>query len=200
MSPDCGLSYGQRGSLVIQPEFDASAVGQTRLLVRAAFLWLARQANHAAFTKQLDGRAITVERGEWFGSYAGLAAVLGVDKKTLARILRTLTSLGAVTVEAVERPQRYRKGTVNGGKEGPLNGGGIPPQRSGNRTDVRCLGTLIKVHGWKELRPVLGNGGKIPPQASTSDAAPDVRRVPRLSAAQQATNAAASAALRRGAL
>lgn len=198
MPPEFGVGYTTKGSVVILPSFLTSDVGRAKLVERAVYLWLAQQGNHQPFTKPLDGRTITVLRGEWFGSLKTLSEALGVDKKTLMRIIWALTLLGAISVEHIERAQRWKKGTVNGGEMEPFNGGRKGPQRSGNRTDVRCLGTLVKVHGWLDFAVARHNGGNFPPQVSTTKGSTEAVRAPRLTTAQRRENARATALVQDG--
>lgn len=195
MSPEFGIGYTDKGSVVLLPTFNASPLGQVRLVDRAVYLWLAQQANHLPFTKQLDGKTIAVDRGEWFGSRVSLAAALGLHKRTLARALDALSIVGAVTVQSVKRRQRYKKSPVDGAENTPLNGAESAPEGGGNCTDVRCLGTLVKVLGWKDFVVQRGNGAKNAPQVSTTEPA---GRVPRLTSRQRAENERSMALVRAG--
>jgi hypothetical protein len=146
---------------------------------------------------------LNLQRGEWFGSRATLAKALDLDKRTLAKSLDALAAIGAVEIQNVERQQRYKKRTVNGSENAPMNGAKNDPQGYGNCTDVRCLGTLVKVRGWKWFqlsKASTSNGTKNPPQVSTTVARTAAPYAPRLTQAQRALNDHAAAAVRSGAL
>jgi len=198
MPPDFSVGFAGKGVVVLGTGFRDSAIGTASCRARDAYLWLAQASNHQPFPRVLDGRTITVERGAWFGTWASLCQRLPLSKGTLRRVLKELATLGAVTVESVERPQRYRGRTVESSKNETLNGSRTDPQRFGNRTDVRCLGTLVKVLGWREIAVPRGNGSRIDPLNTAVQRG--LGAAPRLSAAQRKVNAQALAAIRDGAI
>src|SRR5687768_6954187 len=120
MPPDLSIGFLGKGAIVVGAGFREGLRASCR--GRDAYLWLAQQSNHLPFSKALDGKTITVERGSWFGTWKYLAEQLGISKGTLRVVLEELEILGAVTVEHVERAQRYRNRTVNGSKTEPMNG------------------------------------------------------------------------------
>lgn len=192
------IGFTEKGSVVLLPEFPQSAVGRAGLQEQAVYLRLAQKANHSQTAIPLDGLTLPVDQGQWFGSRQSLAAELGLNKQTLRRILEQLSAIGAISVENVERRQRYKKRPVDGTKTNPFNGTKFGPQGFGNRTDVRCLGTLVKVHGWKDFRPQVvqkSNGPKFVPQVLST-----AKVKPRLSAAHRAINEQALAVLSSGGL
>jgi hypothetical protein len=197
---DFGVGFCGKGAILLGATFRDSVVGLASSRSRDTWLWLAQQSNHLPFSKPLDGRTITVHRGEWFGTWKYLCDQLGISKGTLRIVLAELELLQAITVEPVERRQRYKNRTVNGLESEPFNGSEIEPQRSGNRTDVRCLGTLVKVHGWREIasRPAeKSNGSKIDPLNRVPGGGVGA---PRLTAAQRAVNEQAMASIQSGAI
>src|SRR3990167_2899074 len=103
MPPEFGVGYTTKGSVVILPSFLTSDVGRAKLVERAVYLWLAQQGNHQPFTKPLDGRTITVLRGERFGSLKTLSEALGVDKNPQVRHVWVFTPRGDIGGEHVER-------------------------------------------------------------------------------------------------
>lgn len=188
MPPDVDFNVGfcGKGAVLLGAGFRDTDVGQASCRARDTWLWLAQKANHPPFTKQLDGLTIMVERGQWFGTLETLRLDLGMAKGTLRLVLKELeVVIGAISSESIERPQRYKKRPVNGSKIDPFKGSKIDHQGVGNRPDVRCLGTLVKVHGWKEIASQTSKGSKIDPlNISTATTAP--RLTPRLRAEKEA--------------